>query len=392
MCRALVFTAFSFGSLAPRMESWARMPLLPISSLLSQLLVACTIEFDNAAELQIPHVTTRHSASTEKRGPWLVSMAMGLNCMLHLPDEGITLRELLQCTRTPTNLPGMQRWGYIKIIPPAGHPDAAKPHLDSILRPTRWGRIAQRIWKETAQQMQPLWEQRYGPALRTELQAFASNMSPTMPACMPILHHGLWTFDRARKKDREALLATPYEANARLDTFLPVLLARILLHFAAEYEAASHVSLAIGANVLRVIPEEGVLTRDLPRLSGVSKEAIAMALGWLEKHGRAEVESGSRAQRSKAVVLTEKGMRAAAEYDRLTHSIESRWTDRFGFESIAKLRAVLEPLVKPGFRGRSPLFAHLEPDPDNWRAKVPAPEQLPHYPMVLHRGGFPDGS
>jgi hypothetical protein len=27
-----------------------------------------------------------------------------------------------------------------------------------------------------------------------------------------------------------------------------------------------------------------------------------------------------------------------------------------------------------------------------WRASVPNPETLPHYPMVLHRGGYPDGS
>jgi len=27
-----------------------------------------------------------------------------------------------------------------------------------------------------------------------------------------------------------------------------------------------------------------------------------------------------------------------------------------------------------------------------WRAKFRRPEVLPHYPMVLHRGGYPDGS
>jgi hypothetical protein len=29
---------------------------------------------------------------------------------------------------------------------------------------------------------------------------------------------------------------------------------------------------------------------------------------------------------------------------------------------------------------------------DGWRAKVRRPTTLPHYRMVLHRGGFPDGS
>ena len=40
----------------------------------------------------------------------------------------------------------------------------------------------------------------------------------------------------------------------------------------------------------------------------------------------------------------------------------------------------------------SPLMRGLEPYPDNWRADVRPPQALPHYPMVLHRGGFPDGS
>ena len=38
------------------------------------------------------------------------------------------------------------------------------------------------------------------------------------------------------------------------------------------------------------------------------------------------------------------------------------------------------------------LFGGLEPYPDNWRASVRRPATLPHFPMVLHRGGYPDGS
>ncbi len=40
----------------------------------------------------------------------------------------------------------------------------------------------------------------------------------------------------------------------------------------------------------------------------------------------------------------------------------------------------------------SPLFTGLEPDPAGWRGAVRKPRTLPHYPMVLHRGGYPDGS
>ena len=47
--------------------------LLPLSALLSQALVAFTIEFDNEAERRMPHRTTNHG-STAFPGPWLVSL------------------------------------------------------------------------------------------------------------------------------------------------------------------------------------------------------------------------------------------------------------------------------------------------------------------------------
>jgi hypothetical protein len=60
--------------------------------------------------------------------------------------------------------------------------------------------------------------------------------------------------------------------------------------------------------------------------------------------------------------------------------------------TISTLRKSLEPLVGDGTAEHSPLFKGIEPYPDGWRASVRKPETLPHYPMVLHRGGYPDGS
>jgi hypothetical protein len=34
----------------------------------------------------------------------------------------------------------------------------------------------------------------------------------------------------------------------------------------------------------------------------------------------------------------------------------------------------------------------MKPYADGWRASVCRPGTLPHYPMILHRGGYPDGS
>jgi DNA-binding MarR family transcriptional regulator len=173
---------------------------------------------------------------------------------------------------------------------------------------------------------------------------------------------------------------------------LPTLLSRVLLAFTLEFERESEVSLAISANVLRLIGEEGVRVRDLPRLSGVSKEAIAMAAGFLVKRRFVVVEPDPAASRTKVVRLTAKGRAAQAEYLQLLDTIEKRWQARFGEDAIRSLREPLEQLVGEPTARTSPLFHGLDPYPEGWRASVRRPDTLPHYPMVLHRGGYPDGS
>jgi DNA-binding MarR family transcriptional regulator len=161
------------------------------------------------------------------------------------------------------------------------------------------------------------------------------------------------------------------------------------LAFAIEFERHSEVSLAISANVLRL--GEGVKVRDLPKLSAVSKEAIAMALSFLEKRGYATVGPEAPGSRVKILKLTSKGKHAQDEYFTLVSAIEEQWQKDFGKKAMSALRDSLEQLVGEP-TPQSPLFRGLEPYPDNWRASLPRPEALPHYPLVLHRGGFPDGS
>jgi hypothetical protein len=72
---------------------------LPLSALLSRVLVAFTIECDNEFGRQMPHRTSNY-ASTAGRGArlWLVSMAMWWTCMRFVGEDGITVAEL---TRRP---------------------------------------------------------------------------------------------------------------------------------------------------------------------------------------------------------------------------------------------------------------------------------------------------
>ncbi len=117
-----------------------------------------------------------------------------------------------------------------------------------------------------------------------------------------------------------------------------------------------------------------------------------MAMRILEKGRFAVVEPDPNGSRFKVVRLTPKDRKAQETYRRLLDVIEDRWPARFGEDNIHNLREPLERLVGEPTAQLSPLLKGLDPYPDGWRASVSKPVTLPHYPMILHRGGFPDGS
>jgi len=60
---------------------------LPLPTLLSRLLIAFTIEFDNEAEHRLEHRTMLGAPEGGARGPWLVSQAQRPRCCAApLPD------------------------------------------------------------------------------------------------------------------------------------------------------------------------------------------------------------------------------------------------------------------------------------------------------------------
>ena len=99
------------------------------------------------------------------------------------------------------------------------------------------------------------------------------------------------------------------------------------------------------------------------------------------------------ASRGKVARLTSKGERARSKYGWVLGETEARWSRQFGTDVSTSLRHSLESLLTGDPPAdSSPLARGLEPYPDGWRASVRRPALLPHYPMVLHRGGYPDGS
>jgi DNA-binding MarR family transcriptional regulator len=353
---------------------------LPLPALLSQALVAFTIEFDNEFEHRTPHRTSNHDGSDSKADPWLVSMAMWLHFLQFIPPDGISARELKQILGLPT--PELRRWltrlskwwGYLVVEPGSW-----------IVRPTAGGLKAIETWRPLTGIIEKRWEQRFGKELieqlRLSMQTLTEKLGSDLPDYLPILGYDL--LSRPPKGERQTKTART----------LPALLSKALLAYAIEFERESGMSLAICANVLRVAGPDGVRVRDLPRLSGVSKEAIAMAAGRLEERGLATVSPESPGSRVKTLVLSAEGMDAQRTYGTLVWSIEKRWESRFGKSAVAALRDLLERLVYGDGDAKSPpLLLGLESYPDGWRASLPRPQVLPHYPMVLHRGGYPDGS
>jgi predicted transcriptional regulator len=369
---------------------------LPFTALLSFALVAFTIEIDNAAESLIPHATTRYGTSPNSQGAWLTSMVMYLNCLKHLPDEGIpeegiTVRELERRARTTTNLNGMMRWGHIFMAPSPNDARAKPPEADWIVKPTAAGSAAKKAWQPLFGATERRWHKRFGwyevEELRAALKVLVPHLPPDLPDCMPILGFGLSLKQAFAKRSK----LEPSADSAKLESLtIPELLARILVAFALEFEDASSLSLALCADVLRVLNEKGVRVRDLPALSGVSKEAIAMALGFMRKRGLCQEEQEG-AGKARVVKLTPKGRVAQLEYQRLESEIETQWATRLG-ERMSRLRKALEKLLGDSGRDQTELLNGIAPPKDCWRAEVPRPKTLPWFPMVLHRGGFPDGS
>ena len=307
--------------------------------------------------------------------------------MRFVTDEPITVGELERLARTGTNLDGMRRWGYITI-----DGTAKKIHRgpDAVLRATPRGLRARQIWLPLTGLIEQRWRERFGAgqltSLRDPLITVASQLDPGLPDCLPILGQALLS----RGPDPALPPRTDRADPAGLP--LPALLSRVLLSFALEYEHESALSLAVSANLLRVLTENGTRLRDLPFLTGISKEAVSWAMGIGVRDGLVAEEPDRSASRGKVARLTPRGIDAQRRYAEFLGTIEQRWQDRFTAGTIGALRATLEALAIGPEGAPPPLFAGLEPYPGNWRASVRRPAILPYYPMVLHRGGYPDGS
>jgi DNA-binding MarR family transcriptional regulator len=371
----------------------------PLSALTSRALVAFAIEVDNEFEHRMPHRTTRHGSTPGSgHAPWLVSMAMWVHCLQHVPADGIPAGELTRQARlTAKSMQTVVKrmsewWGYLIVEPGPAATPARPPQSAWLVRPTTAGRRAKQVWEPLVGLVEDRWRARFGheqiEQLRMSLRGIVGQLEVELPDYLPV---------------GEPLLG-PRSApdDAASDSTLPALLSKVLLAFALDFERDSDLSLGIytsggtsrlkiSANILRVMGEQGVRVADIPALTGVAKMAIDNWLGSLEQHRYLVVGPDPAGSRFKVARLTPKGLKAQDAYFRWTGQVEHQWEERFGPRAVGALRDSIEPLAG-GSDAESPLWRGIEPYPDGWRAQVRKPEALPHYPVVSARGGFPDGS
>src|SRR5580704_6593928 len=119
---------------------------LPLPALLSQALVAFTIEFDNEFEHLVPHRTTNYGSTPGAYGaPWLVSMAMWMNFMQFIREDGISVGDLQRQLQVndktiDARLTRMRKWwGYVVVDSSHLRSRSSRISKDAIVRPTAGG-------------------------------------------------------------------------------------------------------------------------------------------------------------------------------------------------------------------------------------------------------------
>ena len=343
---------------------------------LSQALVALTVEIDNEWE----HRFWRHVEAK----PLRTSLVMWANFLRFVGEDGVSVRALSRKAgyaqkKAHPDSAGMIRWRYVTAEPGAGKRPSK---LDQILRPTAVGAQAAAAWEPLPGEIEARWVERYGAQaigdLRDALLGILEATERPLTQYYSVLDHkkGMWALDPvAPECDPVGTLA------------LPFLLSQVSQRFTLDFERDATVSMALQANLVRVLGAEPVAKRDLPLRSGISKEALAMGINHLKKQGLV-AEGPAKSGRGKAVSLTEAGLALQAQFEGAVRRVEQAWEATYSVGRVEALRAALSPFEE----GKGRLFEGLDPYAEGWRAKVKTPEVLPHHPMVLYRGGWPDGS
>ncbi len=310
----------------------------PLSALLSQVLVAYTVELDNQFELRM--------GAAGYPGARL-SLVVWLSRMRFLADGDVSVRDLTARAKAPANqakfqLGCLERWGFITLdgrgVLSDGWGSGRGIRSEHLVRLTEKGRRACEIWPPLIGEMEQRWKTRFGEPLdrlRLSLESVVRQMKVDLAG-----------------------------------DSLPELLSQLLLQFTSEFDRESAAPLQLCATTLRVLGETPVPLSELPRLTGASPETSD--IGWQARPYVLGEQDPAR-KRGKAVWLTPLGLSVQRRYHDLVREIEKRWEERFGKEEIRRVRESLGELFLLR-RGDVLLLAEtLIPPPGTVRAGDVAP-------------------
>lgn len=167
-------------------------------------------------------------------------------------------------------------------------------------------------------------------------------------------------------------------------------------------------SLIMWAGVMRYVPLEGVGLDDLVRRCGLTADAVKFAVGGLQRWGylhqldQGELAPTSASGRGKTARLTEAGLESVHRSAKIDDEIIQGWRLVHG-ASVDQLDDTLTELISRRDEHGSVLGRGLAPAPTSWRANAPYKSQtkrlvadpasaLPHHPMPVRQGAWPDGA
>lgn len=330
----------------------------PLSSVISQVLVAYSVEFDNEFELQM-----------DRRGfpGSRLSLVIWARLIRFIPEDGITVDELrAQSSRAIAQvkheLGCLERWGFIGLHDQLTAEGASmSSHRPAVGRERRkgWGSgrairgdwtacltgkglTAWKVWPPLFAEIDGRWEARFGKQhigrIRQLLEALGQQV----------------------KGDSKWKGGLP----------LPGLLSQALNAFAKEFDRRSIVPLWLCANAIRVLGKAPMSVADLPRLTGSSPETCG--IGWQLKPF-VVVESDAKRGRGKLARLSARGLEAQRDYHRVVREIEAEWAAQLGEAQFQQLHGLLNAMFAAPAGKQPPIALGLVPPPGVARAGAPAP-------------------
>ena len=327
-------------------------PQKPLSALLSQTLVAYTVELDCEFE--------RRMLETPSRGARL-SLVIWLNLLRFLADGPASVRTLASHSlaaeeQVKHQLGCLERWGFILLQPGkrAGFGSGRGIRADWLVRLTASGQMAVQLWPELIAKIEARWSSRFGDEasrLHSSLEVIEHQLGLELPRGLPGAILKLPEF-------------TPRKSAAVDGLPLPVLLSRVLLAFALDFERDSRTPISLCANTIRILSDEPIPEAEISKRTGCSDETSG--IGW-QLRPYVLVETDPARGCGKFVRLSEAGIKAQHKYYGLARHIEETWSKRFRGPA-GELRESLTTLLK-----RSQLSEGLKPPPDTTRAGVQTP-------------------